>query len=82
MEILQRIIATNYYLSKLTLKDTQYCTFCKVKIETNEHFKECSNVTEIEWAVVLSKFNVPITIDKMSLCFSKFNFIMYKIHNL
>lgn len=51
-DILQKIIATNYYLSKLNLKDTQRCTFCKVKIETNKHLKECSNVTEMECAVV------------------------------
>lgn len=40
------MIVTKYYLSKLKLKDTQLCTFRKVKIETNEHFIECLDVTE------------------------------------
>lgn len=53
-----------------------------MKIEINEYFKECLNVIEIECVVVLLKFNVLIIIDKMSLCFFKFNFIMYKIYNL
>lgn len=51
----KKIIVTNNYLWKLKLKDTQLCTFCKVKIETNEHFKECSNVTEMECAAVFIK---------------------------
>lgn len=58
-QILQRKIATNYYLSKLKIKGTQLCTLCEVKIETNEHFKECSNVTEMECAVVFIKVQCP-----------------------
>lgn len=40
-----------------------------MKIETNEHFKECSDVTGMWCVVVLSRFNVPKAFDKMSAFF-------------
>lgn len=49
-----------------------------MKIETNEHFEECSDVTGMWCVVVLSRFNVPKAFDKMSAFSARINIIFTK----
>ena len=83
-KILQRLILTNIYLTKLT--ESKLCTFCKLEAETIEHlFVDCPYVKEIRDAVeniFLNGFNIAIALNTTYILFGKFNsFNMYIVEN-
>ena len=71
--ILHRILATNYLLTKMGIKDSEYCTFCGTHRETIVHiFFDCSVVQDFLLDVsryLLTRGGLHITITKSKMIF-------------
>ena len=80
--IVHRIIATNTYLCKIGIVESELCTFCRCNAETICHlFWECEYVSEI-WDNLLvwmkDEFELDIPLNKIDVIFGRY----YKYYNI
>ena len=70
-------IATNQYLFKLKLKDSELCTFCNIEPESLIHlFVECEHVENVwnlleSWISETCGFPLPVNFNKCEILFGK-----------